>query len=96
MRDNTPPQSRVTTRKPGLVWFWSGREANGYPRIEDPAEALEALKKYDYILLENLPFFKEKLKYIVPVIKAYPDYFLGSHITKSPETYVIRIIKNGP
>ncbi len=69
MRDNTPPQSRVTTRKPGLVWFWSGREANGYPRIEDPAEALEALKKYDYILLDNLPFFKEKLKYIVPVIK---------------------------
>ena len=55
MRDNTPPQSRVTTRKPGLVWFWSGREADGYPRIEDPAEALEALKKYDYILLENLP-----------------------------------------
>ncbi len=96
MRDNTPPQSRVTTRKPGLVWFWSGREADGYPRIEDPAEALEALKKYDYILLENLPFFKEKLKYIVPVIKAYPDYFLGSHVTKTPKTYVIRIIKNGP
>ena len=43
MRDNTPAQCRVTTRKPGLVWFWSGRETNGYPRVEDPVEALRAL-----------------------------------------------------
>lgn len=96
MRDNIPPQSRVATRKPGLVWFWSRRETGGYPRVEDPAEALEALRKYDFILLDNMPFFIEKLKYIVPVIRAYPDHFAVSYKTGPPETYVIRIIKNGP
>ena len=96
MRDNTPPESRVTTRKPGLVWFWSGRESDGYPRIEDPAEALEALKKYDYILLDKIPFFKEKLKYIVPAIKAYPKHFKLIHTTKSPKTYVIEVKKAVP
>ena len=78
MKDNTPPQSRVTTRKPSLVWFWSGREADGYPRIEDPVKALQALKKYDYILLDNLPFFKEKLKYIMPVNKSLSRELQGS------------------
>ncbi len=96
IKDNTPPQSRVTTRKPGLVWFWSGREANGYPRVEDPAEAMEALKKYDYILLDNIPVFREKLKYIVPAIKAYPERFKVIHTTKSPKTYVIKIKKKVP
>ncbi len=96
MRDNIPPQSRVTTRKPGLVWFWSRREADGYPRLEDPAEALQALSKFDFILLENFPFFREKLKYVVPALEAYPDHFALSHKTGPPETYVIRIIKDGP
>ena len=96
MRDNIPPQSRVSTRKPGLVWFWSRREADGYPRVEDPAEALQALRKFDYVLLENIPFFKDKLKYIVPALEAYPDHFVVSYKTGPPETYVIRIIKDDP
>ena len=96
MRENTPPQSRVTTRKPGLVWFWSGREADGYPRIEDPAEALRALAEYDYILLDNMPFFREKLKYVIPAIKAYPKSFKVVHVAESPKTYVIEIKKAVP
>ena len=96
MRDNIPPQSRVATRKPGLVWFWSRRETDGYPRVEDPGEAVLALSKFDYLLLDNIPIFTEKLKYIVPAIKAYPKRFAVIHKTGPPETYVIRIIKNGP
>ncbi len=96
MRDNIPTQSRVSTRKPGLVWFWSRREADGYPRAEDPAEALQALSKFDYILLDNIPIFKEKLKYIMPAIKAYPKRFKVIHATEAPRTYVIKIIKTGP
>ncbi len=96
MKDNTPPQSRVTTRKPGLVWFWSGREAEGYPPFEDPVKALQALEAFDYILLDNLPFFREKLKYIVPVMKAYPESFKVVHVSEPPKTYVIRIKKTVP
>ncbi|MDE3257823.1 MAG: glycosyltransferase family 39 protein [Gemmatimonadota bacterium] len=96
MRDNTPAQSRVTTRKPGLVWFWSEREANGYPRIKDPAKGLDALKKFDYILLDNIPNFHEKFKYIVPALEAYPNSFAVMHTTESPETYVIKIVRNVP
>ncbi len=93
IRDNTPPQSRVSTRKPGLVWFWSERETGGYPRVEDPARALRALEAFDYVLLDNVPFFKEKMKYIVPAVKAYPERFEVIHKTESPETYVIEIRK---
>ncbi len=96
IRDNTPPQSRVTTRKPGLVWFWTGRETNGYPRVEDPVESLEALRKFDYILLDNIPFFTEKLKHIIPAIKAYPKHFTVIHTTEAPKTFVIKINRNGP
>lgn len=96
MRDNIPPRSLVTTRKPDLVWFWSEREANGYPRIEDPDKALHALKKYDYILLDNITVFPEKLKYVVPVLKANPADFDVAHVTEAPQTYVIKIKKNGP
>ncbi len=96
MRDNTPPESRVSTRKPGLVWFWSKRETDGYPRSEDPAEAMKALDKFDYVLLENIPAFKEKLTRIMPAIKAYPERFSVVHIAKPPETYVIKINKKAP
>ena len=96
MKENTPPQSRVVTRKPTLVWFWSGREAVGYPRIEDPVKALQALKKYDYILLDNIPAFKEKLKYIMPVINAYRGSFKVVHVSEPPKTYVIKIKKTVP
>ena len=96
MKDNTPSHSRVTTRKPHLVWFWSGRQAAGYPRIEDPEKALRELKKFDYVLLDNIPIFPEKFKYIVPVLEAYPENFAVVHTTESPETYVIKIKKNGP
>ena len=96
MKENTPPQSRVVTRKPTLVWFWSGREAVGYPRIEDPDKALQALKKYDYILLDNIPTFKEKLKYIMPVINAYRGSFKVVHVSEPPKTYVIKIKKTVP
>lgn len=96
LRDNTPPETRVTSRKPSLVWFWSERKCDGYPLFEDPAKALEILKKYDYILLDNIPFFKEKVKYIMPAIRAYPKRFTVIHTTKAPKTYVIRIIKDSP
>jgi len=78
------------------VRIWSGRESDGYPRFANPERALQALEEYDYILLDNLPFFKEKLKYIVPAIIAYPKRFTVMHTTEAPKTYVIRIIKDGP
>ena len=96
MRDNTPPGSLITTRKPGLVWFWSERETEGYPRVEDPAEALEALKKFDYILLDNIPLFKEKFKYVMPAVRTYRSSFEVVHVAEPPKTYVIKIKKNGP
>ena len=63
--------------------------------VRCPGET-DARRAYDYILLDNIPFFKEKLKYIIPAIKAYPKRFTVIHTTEAPKTYVIKINRNGP
>ena len=93
IRDNTPPRIRVAARKPTLVWFWSGRESDVYPRTRDIETAWKGLKKFDYVLVDYLPFFPDTPKYLIPVLQAHPDSFEVVHATPPPPNYVLRIKK---
>ena len=91
--DHTPPESRIAARKPSLMWFWSRRESAVFPRTKNKEEALEGLKSsFDYVVVDNLPFFPDKVKYLIPVIEAYPKSFAIVHTTPEPKNYVFKIV----
>ena len=94
IRDHTPRESRVATRKPTLVWFWSGRESGLYPWTKDVKLAWRKLKGFDYVIVDDLPFFPETRKYLIPVIRAYADSFEVVYVTPPPRNYVLRLKKN--
>lgn len=95
IRDNTPPGSWVAARKPTLVWFWSRRESDLYPWTLDLERGWQELKRrFDYVLVDYLPFFPETRKYLVPLIQAHADRFEVMYVTPPPENYVLRILKD--
>ena len=94
IRDNTPSKAKVAARKPTLVWFWSGRESGLYPWTKDVKLAWRKLKGFDYVIVDDLPFFPETRKYLIPVIRAYADSFEVVYVTPPPRNYVLRLKKN--
>jgi hypothetical protein len=44
--------------------------------------------------VDNLPFFPETQKYLVPLMQAYPDSFEVVYTTPQPQNYVLKIKKN--
>ena len=93
VRHHTPPESRIAARKPSLMWFWSERESGIFPRTKNIEEAWKGLKSsFDYVVVDNLPFFPDKIKYLIPVYQAYPDSFSVVHATPEPTNYVLEIL----
>ena len=93
VRSHTPQKSRIAARKPSLMWFWSRRESAVFPRTKNKEEALEGLKSsFDYVVVDNLPFFPDKVKYLIPVIEAYPERFAIVHTTPEPKNYVLKMV----
>ncbi len=93
VRRHTPRESRIAARKPSLMWFWSERESAVFPRTKNIEEAWKGLKSsFDYVVVDNLPFFPDKIKYLIPVYQAYPDSFSVVHTTPEPTNYVLKIV----
>ena len=75
------------------MWFWSRRESAVFPRTKNIEEAWEGLESsFDYVVVDNLPFFPDKVKYLIPVIEAYPKNFAVVHTTPEPTNYVFKIV----
>ena len=53
------------------------------------------MRAFDYVLLDNLPFFEDKQKYFIPVLKAYPKRFQVVFYTDDPKNYVIQVLREG-
>jgi hypothetical protein len=95
IKDHTPPESWVAARKPTLVWFWSRRESDLYPWTRDIEAGWATLQsRFDYVLLDNLPFFSETQKYLIPILNAHRDRLEVVHVTPPPQNYVLRIRKD--
>lgn len=67
-RDHTPADARIAARKPTLVWYWSKRESDTYPFASD----YEGLRKFDYVIVDNL-VFPETKKYLIPMLAQHLD-----------------------
>ncbi|MCS7249546.1 MAG: hypothetical protein N2323_05115 [candidate division WOR-3 bacterium] len=95
IRDNTEEKAIVISRKPEFTYFISKRKSLLYEFSSNPEEVLKKIliNKADYLLYDNFYWTGTSQKYLLPVLKIYPQYFQLVYKTKPPEMIVFKIQK---
>lgn len=92
LKDHVPAGSRIAARKPTLVWFWSGRPSEVYPWTADTQAGWQKLRdNFDYAIVDNLPFFQETRKFLIPMLESHRGEWDVVFVTPAPENYVVRL-----
>ncbi|UCF19546.1 MAG: glycosyltransferase family 39 protein [Gemmatimonadota bacterium] len=75
VRDNTPEDAIVVSRKPRLFYYWSGRRGDVYPFTQEEDEMFAFLDSIhtDYVVVAGLS--GTTARYLIPVIRSMPERF---------------------
>ncbi len=84
----------VSSRKPSLFYLYARSYGCKYPYTAKPHDMLQGLvdRNVDYVVVEQLGYISTE-KYLIPTIKAYPQFFGGVKALKNPNTYLFRFRK---
>jgi hypothetical protein len=98
VRDNTPEDAIVVSRKPRLVYVFSGRRGNVYPFTTQDEEMLSFLDEVqaDYVLV--VPVSRTTYQYVLPVILSVPERFevvYGIDDQRTVPSYVLKYYPEG-
>jgi hypothetical protein len=93
VRENTPEDAVVVTRKPRLFYLLARRRGDGYPFTTDSSEMLRFLDdtRADYVVIAGLS--DTTSRYLFPVIREFPERFppvLEVGEPDEPSGYVLR------
>lgn len=92
VRDNTPPQAVVVSRKPNLFYLSTGRQSFAYPYIANLDSVRKAILQADYIMVE--PISGTVQKYLIPAIQPLIDSKVKViYMAGNPPTYVLQVVK---
>jgi hypothetical protein len=98
VRDNTPGNAFVCTRKPEIFYLYSGgRKSISFPNYATPEEIMSYLtdREIDYIIIDR--WFRHAHVTLIPAAQKYPNRFRVIWQTPKPEkdaalTYVLEFI----
>lgn len=95
LRDNTEEKAVVVSRKPEFTYFISKRKSLLYEYSSFPEKVLKRMleDKADYLLYDNFYWTKTSQKYLLPVLKIYPQHFQLVYKTTPPEMAIFKIRK---
>ncbi|MFQ5417121.1 MAG: glycosyltransferase family 39 protein [Myxococcota bacterium] len=98
VRENTPDDAIVVSRKPRLFYLLAGRRGNGFPFTTDEARMFRFLDEIgtDYVVVAGLS--DTTARYLFPVIEAHPDRFpavLRIGKSSQPTGYLLRYLPTG-
>jgi len=92
VKDNTPQESIVVSRKPQLFYLASGRRSFCYPFTADADSVRSRLAKADYVMVE--PVSGTVQRYLIPAVEPYiGTKFSVAHTVGNPPTYVLKVDK---
>ena len=94
IKQNTPPDAIVLSRKPYYTELMAGRKSVGYLNSEDPAAQLDHIvaNGAGYIIAGDLKFYIHEKEQLINTVNRYKEKFTLLYTTKSvPEDYVYRV-----
>lgn len=77
LKANTPPHARVMSRKPAIVYYYSGRTGFSYPLTTDVEQTRRFIleNRPGYVIDDNFEWTDNSRKYLRPVIDQSPGAF---------------------
>uniref|UniRef100_A0A7V4E439 Glycosyltransferase RgtA/B/C/D-like domain-containing protein n=1 Tax=candidate division WOR-3 bacterium TaxID=2052148 RepID=A0A7V4E439_UNCW3 len=95
-KDNLPQEAIIVSRKPEFTYFISQRKSVLYLFSTEPQKVLKKMiaDKADYLLYDNFYWTLTSQKYLLPVLKIYPEYFELVYQTPPPKMELFKIKKN--
>jgi len=92
VKDNTPDNSIVVSRKPTLFFMGSDRRAFCYPFTANQDSMLKSVEKADYVMVE--PVSGTGQRFLIPAIQPLLDKkFKIIYANGNPPTYVLQVVK---
>jgi len=92
VKDNSPQESIVVSRKPQLFHLISGRRSFCYPFTADADSMVKTLVRADYVMVE--PVSGTVQRYLIPAVQPLINQrFRMIHAVGNPPTYVLQVIK---
>lgn len=93
IKDNTPKESVICCRKPGLLYVNADRYVTGFKASTNTDSVVANLvtRKVSYVVLDQLGF-SDVGRYLYPAVMANPQKFPIVHQEKDPDTYVLKFV----
>jgi hypothetical protein len=90
-RIHVPTDKVIMARKPEFVYLLSRHKSFIYPFTTDREQVREAIKKCDYIILDNFYWTATSSNYLLPVLRETPEKYRIMKKTAGPEFYLLRV-----
>ncbi len=97
IRENTPKDAIVVSRKTEHVYVRSGRQGMLYPFSRDKAAVIADIKNKhaSYILVDNFFWTQTTQRYLYPALSEHPELYRIVYARRNPDTYVLQLTDKG-
>lgn len=92
IKNNTPENAIVVSRKDRLTYFWGKRRSFVYKFVPYPEKIITQIDSMNaqFVIVDR--FSKDTYDYLIPTIKKFQSRFELVFRTAEPETYVFKIL----
>jgi hypothetical protein len=96
IRQNTPKDATVVSRKAELVYIRSLRSGMLYPLSRDREKVISEIKqkKASYIIVDGFFWTQTTQRYLYPALSAHPELYRIVYAVRNPDTFVLQVINN--
>lgn len=91
--ENIPNDKVVMARKPEFVYLLSGRKSLTYPITSDHLRVKEAIRRCDYIIIDNFYGAPAARVYLIPVLEQEQEKYQLIFKTTAPEFYLLKVLR---
>ncbi len=93
IRQNTPPEAIVVSRKPELAYLRSKRRGMIYPYSHDEDKVIAEIRKEhaSYIIVDGFFWTGTTRRYLYPALEKHPEMYRIVYAVRNPDTYVLEL-----
>ena len=93
IREHTPTDAVVVSRKPELAYLRCQRKGMIYPYSHDPEKVIAEIRKNHatYVLFDGFFWTGTTQRYLYPALAGHPEMFHLVYALRNPDTYVLEV-----
>ena len=95
IRDNTPKDAIVVSRKTEHVYLRSSRQGMLYPFSHDKEKVIAEIKNRhaSYIIVDGFYWTGTTQRYLYPALAAHPELYRIVYALRNPDTFVLQMVE---